>query len=51
MRDRTERVCSSSWDTEAVLPIKDKQLALAKTLRQDDEAASRLQLRLMEPTP
>jgi len=28
MRDRTERVCSSSWDTEAVLPIKDKQLAL-----------------------
>ena len=29
MRDRTERVCSSSWDTEAVLPIKDKQLALA----------------------
>jgi hypothetical protein len=29
MRDRTERVCSSSWDTEAVLPVKDKQLALA----------------------
>jgi tetratricopeptide (TPR) repeat protein len=29
----------------------DKQLALAKTLRQDDEATSRLQLRLMEPTP
>ena len=29
----------------------DKQLALAKTLRQDDEATSRLQLRLIEPTP
>jgi Flp pilus assembly protein TadD len=29
----------------------DKQLALAKTLRQDDEATSRLQLRLMEPAP
>jgi len=29
----------------------DKQLALAKTLRQDDEATSRLQLRLIEPAP
>ena len=29
----------------------DKQLALAKSLRQDDEATSRLQLRLLEPEP
>jgi hypothetical protein len=28
MRDRTERVCSSYWDTEAELPPKDKQLAM-----------------------
>ncbi len=28
MRDRTERVCSSYWDVEAVLPPKDKQLAI-----------------------
>ncbi|HXA49223.1 MAG TPA: hypothetical protein VNV86_02905 [Candidatus Acidoferrum sp.] len=28
MRDRTERVCSHSWDTDATLPIKDKQIAL-----------------------
>jgi len=28
MRDRAERVCSYSWDTEAVLPPKDKQIAL-----------------------
>ena len=27
----------------------DKQLALSKTLRQEDEATSRLQLRLLEP--
>lgn len=26
MRDRSERVCSSYWDTEAVLPVKDKQM-------------------------
>lgn len=29
MRDRTERVCASSWDVEAVLPEKDKQIQLA----------------------
>ncbi len=27
----------------------EKQLALAKSLRQDDEATSRLQLRLLDP--
>jgi hypothetical protein len=31
MRDRTERVCSSYWDVEAVLPAKDKQLGLVLT--------------------
>lgn len=29
MRDRTERVCASSWDVEAALPAKDKQIAMA----------------------
>jgi hypothetical protein len=29
MRDRTERVCSFYWDSEAQLPAKDKQMALA----------------------
>jgi hypothetical protein len=28
MRDRSERVCSFYWDSEAVLPPKDKQIAL-----------------------
>ncbi|HMD71661.1 MAG TPA: hypothetical protein VKF41_09985 [Bryobacteraceae bacterium] len=28
MRDRTERVCSSHWDSEASLPPKDKPMAL-----------------------
>lgn len=28
MRDRSERVCSSSWEMEAVLPPKDKQIQL-----------------------
>jgi hypothetical protein len=28
MRDRAERVCSHSWDSEATLPPKDKQMAL-----------------------
>ena len=28
MRDRAERVCSSSWDAEANLPAKDKQIAV-----------------------
>jgi len=28
MRDRSERVCSQSWDTEANLPPKDKQMSL-----------------------
>jgi len=28
MRDRSERVCSHSWDTDAALPVKDKQMAL-----------------------
>src|SRR5262249_42476486 len=28
MRDRSERVCSHSWDSEATLPPKDKQMAL-----------------------
>jgi hypothetical protein len=29
MRDRTERVCASNWELEAVLPAKDKQIALS----------------------
>lgn len=29
MRDRAERVCAFSWDTEAALPPKDKQIELA----------------------
>mgnify|MGYP000959142043 FL=1 len=29
MRDRSERVCSSYWDTEANLPPKEKQIALS----------------------
>ena len=29
MRDRAERVCSFYWDSEAVLPAKDKQIELA----------------------
>jgi hypothetical protein len=28
MRDRSERVCSFNWESEASLPIKDKQIAL-----------------------
>ena len=28
MRDRSERVCSFYWDSEAMLPPKDKQIAL-----------------------
>jgi len=28
MRDRSERVCSHSWDADATLPAKDKQMAL-----------------------
>lgn len=28
MRDRTERVCAQSWDVEATLPPRDKQIAL-----------------------
>ena len=28
MRDRSERICSSFWDSEALLPTKDKQVAL-----------------------
>jgi hypothetical protein len=28
MRDRSERVCSNSWDSEATLPPRDKQMAL-----------------------
>jgi hypothetical protein len=29
MRDRTERVCSSSWEVESALSLKDKQVAVA----------------------
>jgi hypothetical protein len=28
MRDRSDRVCADSWDTEATLPVKDKAIAL-----------------------
>ena len=42
MRDRSERVCSFFWDTEAALPAKDKQLALEiqpGTIEQQDRDA------------
>ncbi len=29
MRDRSERVCSFSWDSEAVLPVKDRSINLS----------------------
>jgi hypothetical protein len=29
MRDRSERVCASSWEIEAVLPVKDKQIEMS----------------------
>lgn len=29
MRDRAERVCASTWDVEALLPTRDKQIVLA----------------------
>jgi hypothetical protein len=28
MRDRAERICSSSWDVEAALPVRDRQMSL-----------------------
>ena len=44
MRDRTERVCANSWDVDAALPAKDKQIAL--TLNPGDiRAVDREQLR------
>ena len=39
MRDRTERVCSSYWDTEAQLADKDRQMALSispNTIHRED---------------
>lgn len=42
LRDRSERVCSSHWDAEAVLPGKDKQMAL-------DIAPTRVQAYDTEP--
>jgi hypothetical protein len=39
MRDRSERVCSSYWDTEAELAAKDRQMALSiepNTVRRED---------------
>lgn len=38
MRDRSERVCASFWDSEAALPVKDKSLALS--LQPGEVAAS-----------
>ena len=35
MRDRSERVCSFYWDSEATLPPKDKQIALEMASRDD----------------
>jgi hypothetical protein len=40
MRDRSERVCSFYWDSEATLPAKDKQIALEmapSTIRRSQE--------------
>ncbi len=39
MRDRSERVCSSSWDVEAALPPKDKPMPLFIDPNQISEAA------------
>jgi hypothetical protein len=38
MRDRSERVCSSYWDTEAVLPTRDKDINM--TIAPGDVAAA-----------
>lgn len=38
MRDRSERVCASFWETEAALPVKDKSLAVS--LEEGEVAAS-----------
>jgi hypothetical protein len=40
MRDRTERICSSSWDIEASLPARDKPLPL--DIAPDDVKAANL---------
>jgi len=47
MRDRSERVCSSFWETEAVLAPKDKQLALE--LKAGDIVASQQEQFTDEP--
>jgi hypothetical protein len=48
MRDRTERVCSAFWDTEAELPEKDKPLALDL---QPGQIATTVQEQFLEETP
>lgn len=47
MRDRSERVCASFWDSEASLPVKDK--ALAMSLAANEIAASDKEEFLDEP--
>jgi hypothetical protein len=41
MRDRSERVCSSNWDIEAVLPAKDKALMPMKIAAANVEPADK----------
>ncbi|MGJ5813345.1 acetyltransferase [Paludibaculum fermentans] len=47
MRDRSERVCASFWDSEAALPVKDK--ALAMSMAANEIAASDKEDFLDEP--
>jgi len=47
MRDRSERVCASFWETDAALPAKDKSLALS--LQPGDVTASEKEEFIDEP--
>jgi len=49
MRDRTERICSSSWDIEASLPARDKPMPL--NIAPDEVRALDLQQFHQEPRP
>ena len=40
MRDRTERVCSFYWDSEAALPAKDKEMQLSITANSMEQSTS-----------
>jgi hypothetical protein len=49
MRDRSERVCSSSWDIEAGVPLRDKPMPL--DIAPDAVQAADLELFRAEPPP